>query len=95
MSSFYKMEEVQRMCKLFTGNDLERKARELGVDIKGDLIFQTTIGREPRAPDYELQRRVTEAERAIRDSRMWIYALISAIASLASAVAAIIAVVKR
>jgi len=80
------------MSKLLTGNDLERKARKLGIDIKGDLIFQSSVCREPRASDYELQRRVTEAERANRERWILVLALISVIVS---AVALIITIVKR
>jgi hypothetical protein len=91
------------MCKLPAGNDLVNRARELGVDMKGDLFFQgPDRRREDQAPDHELQRRVIEAERAIRESKMWkwalisaIIALISAIASAASAVTAIISVARR
>jgi len=52
----------------------------------------SSSGRASRASDYELQRRVQEAERSLRESRLWILAIISAIASVLSAVAAIIAV---
>lgn len=87
--------KVAIMEKLLEGAELEGRARELGVDIRGDLIFQSSSGRERRASDYELQRRVIEAERAIRESRLWWIAVISAVASLVSAVIAIIAVARR
>ena len=79
---------------LLTGAALESRARELGVDIKGDPRTHSSSGRAPRASAYELQRRVSEAERGIRESRLWILAVISAIASVLSAVAAMIAVWK-
>jgi hypothetical protein len=82
------------MTKLLEGGRLEQRARELGVDIKGELITQSAMGRH-RASDYEIQRRVAEAERNIRESRLWIVALISAIASLVSAIAAWVAVLKK
>ena len=79
---------------LLTGAALESRARELGVDIEGDPRTHSSSGRAPRASDCELQRRVLEAERGIRESRLWILAVISAIASVLSAVAAMIAVWK-
>jgi hypothetical protein len=42
-----------------------------------------------------LQRRVTEAERGIRESRLWILAAISAVASVLSAIAAFLAVALK
>lgn len=74
------------------GDELEKRARELGVDVEGDARTQSSSGRAPRAPDHELQRRVSEAERSVRESRLWILALISAVASVLSAAAAIVAV---
>lgn len=83
------------MKKILEGDALEQRARKLGIDIQGDLITQSSSGRHKRASDYELQRRVVEAERAIRESKLWQLALISAIASVASAVAALLAIALR
>jgi hypothetical protein len=83
------------MAKLLEVDRLERRARELGIDIEGELRTQSSSGRAPRAPDYELQRRVTEAERSVRESRLWILAIISAVASVASAIVALIAVARK
>jgi hypothetical protein len=58
-------------------------------------MFQSASGRQPVAPDYELQRRVIEAKRANREGRLWLVALISAIASVFAAIAARAAVLKR
>jgi len=80
------------MKKLFEGDRLEERARELGVDTGGGLRTQSSSGRSPRASDYELQQRVSDAERSIRESRLWVLALVSAIASVLSAIAALIAV---
>ena len=63
------------MKKLLEGENLEKRARKLGCDIQGDPITQSRIGREERASDYELQRRVIEAERSFRESRLWLIAL--------------------
>ena len=79
---------------LLQGLDLEKQARELGVDIEGEPRTQSSSGKAPRAADYELQRRVLEAERGIRESRLWIIAVICAIASVLSAATAIIAVAR-
>jgi hypothetical protein len=80
------------MSKLLEGDALEKRAQQLGLDIQGDYITQSVSGRHKRAPDSELQRRVIEAERAIRENRLWWIALISALASVISAATAIIAV---
>lgn len=82
------------MSKLLQGEELERRARELGVDIQGDAITQSASGRHRRADDAELQRRVLDAERSIRESRLWLLALLSAIASIVSAIAAWAAVMR-
>ncbi len=79
---------------LLAGAELESRARELGVDIEGEPRVNSSFGRAPRASDYELQRRVLEAERGIRESRLWVVAVISAIASVLSAATAMIAVWK-
>jgi hypothetical protein len=76
------------MAKLPEGDRLEARARELGVDIKGEPLTQGSAGRAPRATDYELQRRVLEAERGNRERWVWIFAMISMIASVASAITA-------
>ena len=83
------------MKRILEGDALEQRARQLGVDIQGDAISQSSSGRLKRASDYELQKRVIEAERSIRESRLWKLALISAIASMASAVAALLAVLSK
>jgi len=83
------------MRKILEGKILEKRDRELGVDIEGDSITQSVSGRHKRAHDYELQRRVIEAERAIRKSRLWILALLSAIASIITAITAVIAVAYK
>ena len=83
------------MKKLLEGQALEKRARELGCDIQGDPIAQSVSGRNKKACDSELQKRVIEAERSIRESIIWILALLSAIASVVSAITAIIAVISR
>ncbi|MBN4055281.1 hypothetical protein JYU12_00905 [bacterium AH-315-K03] len=81
------------MNKLLQGDELERKAIDLGIDIQGPAITQSSSGRQRRADDSDLQRRVIEAERSKRESKLWMVALISSVASVISAVTAIIVVV--
>lgn len=69
------------MKRLPTGEALEQRAGELGVSFHS---LATQAGNDHSI----LQQRVIEAERAIRESRLWIVALVSAIASLVSALAA-------
>ena len=81
--------------RLLTGQELEQRARELGVDIQGSPRTGSSSGARPRAEDNELQQRVMEAERANRESRLWLLALISALASVISALAAWAAILRK
>ena len=81
--------------RLLQGQELEQRARELGVDIQGQPRTGSSLGARPRAEDHELQQRVIEAERAKRESRLWLLALISAVASVVSALAAWAAVLRK
>ena len=81
------------MMKLLQGDALENRARELGVDTQGGLITQSAAGRQKRADDTELQRRVIEAERSIRESRLWQIAVISAVAAVFSAITSLISAI--
>ena len=58
--------------RLLQGQELERRARELGVDIQGPPRTGSISGSRQRADDHELQQRVIEAERAKRESRLWL-----------------------
>jgi hypothetical protein len=69
--------------KLLQGAELEARAKELGVYSYTGLLRQE-----------ELQRQVMDAERSIREHRLWWVALFSAVASAFSAAAAWWAVVK-
>ncbi|WP_152909278.1 hypothetical protein [Mariprofundus ferrooxydans] len=71
---------------LLQGNELTKRAEELGVSLI-ELYDVHGVRSEP-----ELQRRVIEAERAERESRLWLIAVISSVASVFSAIAACIAV---
>ena len=46
-----------------------KRAEILGVDVTGSLITQSISGKHKQADEYEIQRRVIEAERSIRKSR--------------------------
>jgi len=71
-----------------TGEELERRARELGVDVLGGPATRSSSGDRRQAPDHELQRRVIEAERARRESNLWVLAVLSTVLALLSAIAA-------
>ncbi|MDR3751514.1 MAG: hypothetical protein P4K94_08520 [Terracidiphilus sp.] len=81
--------------QLLQGQELEQRAQKLGIDIQGGLITASSSGRIQRASDDELQQRVIEAERANRESRLWLLALISALASVISALAAWAAILRK
>lgn len=72
------------MKKLPTGEELQKEVKKLGIS-------QAEIGDN----DSLLQHRILEAKRDIRESRLWIIALVSAIGSVISAIAAWYAVLFR
>jgi len=71
--------------RLKQGQELRDRAKKLGVSLeqlpRGEP--PVTVLNEP-----EIQRRVMEAERHNREASLWLLALVSAIASLISAIAA-------
>jgi len=77
---------------LLEGDALFQRAAELGVSTgSGDSYVdpsQFKSMREFQAPEHEIQRRVLEAERHQREARLWLVALVSAIASVISALLA-------
>ena len=83
------------MGKLLQGEQLEARALELGIDIQGSPITQSVSGKQKKADDHELQKRVIEAERNRRESKLWLIALISSIASVVSALTAIAVVLYK
>jgi hypothetical protein len=72
------------MNKLLLGEELRKEATRL-------CVSQLNLGDD--VP--ELQRRVTEAQRHIREHKLWLIASISAIASVISAIAAWTAILFR
>lgn len=82
------------MRKLPVGDELRKRAEQLGVAMETDQsVLIPGRGNVPLiAEDYELQRRVLDAERHIREHRIWLMAAISAVASVVSAFAAWLAI---
>lgn len=73
--------------KLLTGEELKKRADELGVyslNVSPSLLSE-------RVSDVELQRRVMEAERHVREHRLWIVAALSMVISVISAITAWVA----
>ena len=83
------------MSGLPVGDELEKRARELGVDVQGEphTGTKTRTRNSDRAPDHVLQQRLLEAERAQRENRLVRIAYISAIVSAVSAIASIVSAV--
>lgn len=77
------------------GDHTERELRRGKLLSYADSIGAPTKGvwsKQGLVDEPELVRRIVEAERSLRDGRLWLVALISALASLVSAVAAWVAV---
>lgn len=73
------------MRKLLTGDRLKAECERLGVNVMTRITQSSTTC---NAPEDELQRRLIEAKRSIREGRLWIVAVISMIISMVSAAAA-------
>lgn len=83
--------------QLLIGDALRMRAEELGVVTTGDGLV-TIPGKGTvslPAAEYELQRRVLEAERHLREHRLWLVAMLSAAASGISALAAWAAILLK
>jgi hypothetical protein len=76
------------MKKHLRGKALYDRDHELGISIDNK-----PTGQHGAAPEHEVQRHLIEFDRARRESQLWIIALVSAIASVVSAIAAWVAVV--
>lgn len=78
-----------------TGDALKEEARKLGLS--EDNWFEQrdhSVSSTGKFREAAVQARVREAKRARRENRLWIVAIISALASLFSAIAAWFAVLK-
>lgn len=82
------------MKKQLSKDELIEKSKRLGIDIKGEHIYKSSSGRKEFADEYEIQRRIMEKESHNRSTRLFWLALISALASLVSAIAAWTAILK-
>jgi len=82
------------MTKLLTGQELIDECEKRGIDVRGERVSFEDLKKPHRAQptDYELQQRLIEYKRHLRESRMWMLALISALTSFASAIIALVAV---
>jgi hypothetical protein len=80
--------------RLLSGDALKKRAEELNVDMTGEPIYASISGRR-KIEEAELQKRVIEAERSLREKNLWRLALISAIASVISTSVALIAIVSK
>jgi len=77
--------------KLLQGDALRERVKKLGVSPwMWDMVDKMGQAAEPK-----LQRRVMEAERHFRNSKLWWIAFVSVLASLFSAIAAWYAVLHR
>lgn len=74
--------DIFKQQKLLKGDELTARAEELGVSLSQLYDSKGHIN-EP-----ELQRRVAEAERSIRESKLWVVAVIAAMAAVISALGA-------
>lgn len=84
--------------RILTGHELVERAEQLGISIYREDA-NVPIGTKPiMAPvvsEFEIQRRVMEAERHLREQRLWIVAVISAVFAIVSAIAAWAAVITN
>lgn len=86
------------MPKILTGEALQERCKKLGIDTQGEYVtFEELKGKNYRREVSEavLQLRLIEVERAIRESRAWMLTILSAIASVCSAIVAILAVANK
>ncbi len=74
--------------KLLKGKELDKRMIELGISMANHTVGSISD------LEWKYQELVMNAERSIRDGRLWVVALVSAIASLASAVTAMVTVLQ-
>lgn len=81
----------RRRSYQLSGEELLNRAKELGVPID-DAVKEgharSLSGAVAVYDEEEIRRRIFTAEQSLRESRLWMIALASAIASVISAVAA-------
>ena len=77
--------------QVLTGHELVERAMELGVYIYRDdanVPIGTNPVMAPIVSEIEIQRRVMEAERHLREHRLWVVAVVSAVIAFISVIAA-------
>jgi hypothetical protein len=75
---------------------LQSKAEKLGIPTNSGIYKpKTEAWQEIQITEYELQRRIKEEERHIREHSMWQYAFWSALASVISAIVALSALLIK
>gem|GEM_PF-1861277 len=84
--------QIKKIMKINDKNKREIALRELALKL-GCSLSSTYTG--DKHLEEEVIRRIQEAPRSIRESRLWLIALVSAIASLFSALAAWVAVLRH
>lgn len=72
--------------KLLTGEELNKRAKALGINLEDIRAPQIN----EKAFEVLLQLQVQKAERSLRESRLWIVAVVSAIIAVISAVASVL-----
>lgn len=88
-SAFFVQNEIKKILSL-PNDDSEVKLRLFAKDLGCNL--DSTYSADGKQFTEEVIKRIQEAARTYRESYLWILAVISALASLASAIAAWIAV---
>jgi hypothetical protein len=80
-----------------TGEALLGRARELGVNTAGDAPLDVTLSlpEPPLAPEHEIQRRVLDAERHLRDSLLFWVALGAAILTAIVGIGSLLATIRN
>lgn len=77
-----KLMNIPKKQQLLKGDELKARAEELGVSLS--QLYDT----KGHINEPELQRRVVEAERSIRESKLWVVAVVAAAAAVISALGA-------
>ena len=90
---FNAQRQIKKIMTITDRNKREVALRELAMILGCSLSSTYTLG--DKHIEEEVIRRIQEAARSIRESRLWLIALISAIASLFSALAAWFAVLRH
>jgi hypothetical protein len=70
-------------------DDLKKRAEQLGVPVNSGVYKpKSEAWDELQITNYELHRRIREEERHVREHRLWIVAVVSAVIAVFAAIAA-------